>query len=81
MVVVYFIFESLSHAKKRGAHIYAEIVGYGMTSDAHDMVSPPEDGEGAAKAMEFALQDAELPLDAVRLYQCARHLYTNWRRR
>ena len=59
------ILESLSHAKKRGAHIYAEIIGYGMTSDAHDMVSPPENGEGAAKAMEFALQDAELPLDAV----------------
>ena len=59
------IFESLSHAKKRGAHIYAEIVGYGMTSDAHDMVSPPDNGEGAAKAMEFALRDAELPLDAI----------------
>ena len=59
------IFESLSHAQKRGAHIYAEVVGYGMTSDAHDMVSPPEDGEGAAKAMEFALRDAGLPLDAV----------------
>jgi 3-oxoacyl-[acyl-carrier-protein] synthase II len=59
------ILESLSHAKKRGAHIYAEIVGYGRTSDAHDMVSPPEDGEGAAKAMEFALRKAELPLDAV----------------
>ena len=59
------ILESLSHAKKRGAHIYAEIVGYGRTSDAHDMVSPPEDGEGAAKAMEFALRDAGLPLDTV----------------
>ena len=59
------ILESLSHAKKRGAHIYAEIIGYGMTSDAHDMVSPPENGEGAAKAMEFALRDAGLPLDAV----------------
>ena len=59
------IFESLSHAKKRGAHIYAEIIGYGMTSDAYDMVRPPENGEGAAKAMEFALRKAELPLDAV----------------
>ncbi len=59
------ILESLSHAKARGAHIYAEIVGYGRTSDAHDMVSPPEDGEGAAKAMEFALRDAGLPLDTV----------------
>ena len=59
------ILESLSHAKKRGAHIYAEVAGYGMTSDAHDMVSPPENGEGAAKAMEFALRDAQLPVDAV----------------
>lgn len=59
------ILESLSHAKKRGAYIYAEIVGFGMTSDAHDMVSPPENGEGAAKAMEFALKDAKLPVDSV----------------
>ena len=59
------ILESLLHAKARGAHIYAEVVGYGRTSDAHDMVSPPEDGEGAAKAMEFALRDAGLPLDTV----------------
>ena len=59
------ILESLSHAKKRGAYIYAEIVGFGMTSDAHDMVSPPENGEGAAKAMEFALNDAQLPIDEV----------------
>ena len=59
------IFESLSHAKKRDAHIYAEVVGFGMTSDAHDMVSPPENGEGAAKAMAFALRNAGLSLDAV----------------
>ena len=59
------ILESLSHAKKRGAYIYAEIVGFGMTSDAHDMVAPPSDGEGAAKAMEFALSDAKLPVDSI----------------
>jgi len=59
------ILESLTHAKKRGANIYAEIVGFGMTSDAHDMVSPPDNGEGAAKAMEFALNDAKLPTDSV----------------
>lgn len=59
------ILESLSHAKKRGAHIYAEIVGFGMTSDAHDMVSPPTNGEGAAKAMEFALNDAKLTTESV----------------
>ena len=59
------IIESLSHAKKRGAYIYAEIIGFGMTSDAHDMVAPPSDGEGAAKAMEFALKDAKLSVDSV----------------
>ncbi len=59
------ILESLSHAKKRGAYAYAEVVGFGMTSDAHDMVSPPKGGEGAAKAMEFALSDARLPIDVV----------------
>ncbi|RKU31990.1 beta-ketoacyl-[acyl-carrier-protein] synthase II [Candidatus Poribacteria bacterium] len=59
------ILESLKHAKKRGAYIYAEIVGFGMTSDAHDMVSPPDNGEGAAKAMEFALNDAKIPTDSV----------------
>lgn len=59
------ILESLSHAKKRGTYIYAEVVGFGMTSDAHDMVAPPRDGEGAAKAMEFALSDAKLPVDTV----------------
>ncbi len=59
------ILESLTHAKKRGASIYAEVLGFGMTSDAHDMVSPPENGEGAAKAMEFALKDAQLSVDDV----------------
>lgn len=59
------ILESLNHAKKRGAYIYAEVVGFGMSSDAHDMVSPPENGEGAAKAMEFALNDAKLSIDSV----------------
>jgi 3-oxoacyl-[acyl-carrier-protein] synthase II len=52
------VLESLSHALKRNAPIFAEIVGYGMTSDAYDMVHPNEDGEGAANAMKFALRDA-----------------------
>jgi 3-oxoacyl-[acyl-carrier-protein] synthase II len=54
------ILESLSHALKRNAHIYSEIVGYGMTSDAYDMVHPIENGEGAARAMEFTLKDAQI---------------------
>ena len=52
------VLEELSHALKRGAHIYAELLGYGATCDAYHITSPAEDGEGAAKAMEFALRDA-----------------------
>ncbi len=54
------VLESLEHAKARGAHIYAEIVGYGTTCDAFHITSPAEDGSGAAKAMEIALADANL---------------------
>ncbi|MCH2574733.1 beta-ketoacyl-ACP synthase II [Candidatus Poribacteria bacterium] len=54
------VLESLEHALDRNAQIYAEIVGYGMTADAYDMVHPISNGEGAAKAMEFALMDAEI---------------------
>jgi 3-oxoacyl-[acyl-carrier-protein] synthase II len=52
------VLEEYEHAKKRGAKIYAEIVGFGMSSDAFHMTSPPEDGAGAALAMENALRDA-----------------------
>jgi 3-oxoacyl-[acyl-carrier-protein] synthase II len=52
------ILESLEHAQARGAKIYAEIAGYGATSDAFHITSPAEDGSGAAKAMEMAIADA-----------------------
>lgn len=52
------VLEELEHAKARGAKIYAEVVGYGCTSDAYHITSPAEDGSGAAKAMEFAIRDA-----------------------
>ena len=52
------VLEELEHAKKRGAKILAEVVGYGATSDAYHITSPSEDGMGAAKAMEFAMTEA-----------------------
>lgn len=52
------IIEELEHALKRGAKIYAEVVGYGQTSDAYDMVAPDPTGAGGAKAMELAVNDA-----------------------
>ena len=54
------VLEELEHAKARGAKIYAEVVGYGCTSDAYHITSPAEDGAGAAKAMEYAVADAGL---------------------
>lgn len=59
MVVV----EELEHALARGAHIYAEIIGYGATSDGADMVAPS--GEGAVRCMKMALQDVKAPIDYI----------------
>lgn len=59
------VLEEYEHARKRGARIYAELVGAAMTADAYHMTSPHPDGIGAAKAMELALTEARLDTDAV----------------
>jgi 3-oxoacyl-[acyl-carrier-protein] synthase II len=59
------VLESLSRAQARGARIYAEVTGYGATSDAHHLTQPAPNGEGAQRAMRMALRDAKLAPEAI----------------
>jgi 3-oxoacyl-[acyl-carrier-protein] synthase II len=59
------VLEELEHAKARGARIYAELIGFGMSGDAYHMTSPPEDGAGAARCIKNALRDANVNPDQV----------------
>ena len=59
------ILEEMEFAKKRGAHIYAELLGYGMSGDAHHITAPAEDGDGGYRAMKSALEMAKLSSDKV----------------
>ena len=56
--------EEYEHAVQRGAHIYAEIVGYGNTNDAHHMTAPDPEAKGSAHAIELAIEEAGMPKDA-----------------
>ncbi|GAG51676.1 unnamed protein product, partial [marine sediment metagenome] len=59
------ILEDFEHARRRGANVHGEIIGYGMSADAYHVTQPCPDGDGMARAMEAALRDAELSADDI----------------
>jgi 3-oxoacyl-[acyl-carrier-protein] synthase II len=59
------VLEELEHARRRGAKIYCELAGYGMSADAHHMTAPCEDGEGGARSMVNALRNAQINYDEI----------------
>ena len=71
------VLEDLEHAKQRNAHIYAEVIGYGATSDAYHITSPAPEGEGGARAMIRAINDAKLEakdIDYINAHGTSTHL-------
>src|SRR5438105_14380001 len=59
------VVEELEHAKARGAKIYCELTGYGLSADAYHMTAPPADGDGAVRAMQMALAHARISPETV----------------
>src|SRR5689334_3665873 len=60
-----FVVEEYEHAKRRGAKIYAELLGYGVSADAHHMTAPPEDGDGGFRAMRNAVRDGNIDISQI----------------
>ena len=75
------VLEELEMARARGAHILAEVVGYGMSADAFHVTAPPDDGDGAFRVMRNAMRDAGIRPAAGGLHQRARHFHRGGRPR
>jgi len=75
------VLETLEHAQARGANVLGEVIGYGMTCDAHHITSPTPGGVGGAEAMRLAMDDAGIAADSGGLRECPRHQHPRQRQK